>query len=77
VIFGVFHFQLQQAPALIAFGLVLGVLAHRSGRLGSSIVTHMAFNATTVVTLVVLSSSIEDQCGDVLGALTGLAGWGR
>jgi membrane protease YdiL (CAAX protease family) len=70
VIFGVFHFQVLQAPALIAFGLVLGALAHRSGRLGPSIVAHMAFNATTVVTLVVLSSSIDDQCGDVLGTLT-------
>lgn len=77
VLFGLTHFQVLQAPALVAFGLLLGVLAHRSGRLGSSIVTHMAFNATTVVTLVVLSSSIDDQCGDVLGTaarLGGLAG---
>jgi membrane protease YdiL (CAAX protease family) len=72
--FGVIHFQLQQAPALVAFGLVLGVMAYRTGRLGPGIVTHMAFNATTVVTLVVLSSSLDDQCGDVLSALRGLAG---
>jgi membrane protease YdiL (CAAX protease family) len=76
VLFGLIHFQVLQAPALVAFGLVLGVLAHRSGRLGSSIIAHMAFNATTVVTLVVLSSSVDDRCGDVLGALSGLGGLG-
>ena len=32
-----------------------------------------AFNATTVITLVVLSSN-DDQCRDVLGVLGGLAG---
>ncbi len=74
VLFGLIHFQVLQAPALIAFGLVLGLLRHRTDRLGASIVAHMAFNATTVVSLVVLSSSIDDQCGDVLGRLGGLAG---
>ncbi len=69
VLFGVVHFQLQQAPALVAFGLVLGVMAHRSGRLGPGIVAHMAFNATTIVTLVVLSSANDDQCAKVLDGL--------
>ncbi|QYG93948.1 CPBP family intramembrane metalloprotease [Iamia sp. SCSIO 61187] len=73
LLFGLVHFQVLQAPALVAFGLVLGTLAHRSGRLGASVVTHMAFNATTVITLVVLSSN-DDQCRDVLGVLGGLAG---
>jgi membrane protease YdiL (CAAX protease family) len=72
VLFGLTHFQLLQAPALIAFGLVLGGLAAVTRRLGASIVTHMAFNATTVVQLVVLSSSIDDTCGDVLGVVSGL-----
>ncbi|HMJ78797.1 MAG TPA: CPBP family intramembrane glutamic endopeptidase [Iamia sp.] len=76
ILFGVIHFQVLQAPALVVFGLLLGVLARRSGRLGSSIVTHMAFNATTVVSLVVMSSSFDDQCGDVLGAVGRLGGWG-
>lgn len=71
VLFGLVHFQLLQLPALIAFGAVLGVLADRAGRLGPSIVTHMAFNATTVVGLVVLSSS-DDQCRDVLSAIGAL-----
>lgn len=69
VAFGLVHFQLLQLPALVAFGLVLGLLADRTKRLGSSIVAHMAFNATTVVTLVLLSDSAT--CDSVLGVL----GW--
>ena len=65
-LFGLTHFQLEQLAALVAFGLVLGYLADRTGRLGPGIVTHMAFNATTVVTLVLLSSSLGDQCRGVL-----------
>jgi membrane protease YdiL (CAAX protease family) len=76
LLFGLTHFQVLQAPALVAFGIVLGVLAHRSGRLGTSIVTHMAFNATTVVSLLVLSSSVDEQCGDVLGSVGRLGGLG-
>jgi membrane protease YdiL (CAAX protease family) len=51
VLFGISHFQALQLPALAAFGLVLSVLAHRSGRLGLSIWAHVGFNATTVVAL--------------------------
>lgn len=51
VLFGVSHFQALQLPALAAFGLVLSVLAHRTGRLGRSIWAHVSFNATTVVAL--------------------------
>ena len=51
-LFGLAHFELLQLPALVAFGVVLGVLAHRTGRLGPSIFAHMAFNAITVVSLV-------------------------
>lgn len=69
VLFGLTHFQLLQLPALVVFGLVLGLLAERTGRLGPSIVTHMAFNATTVVTLLLLQSSLDDQCRSVLGAV--------
>lgn len=65
LLFGIVHFQLQQAPALVTFGLVLGVMALRTGRLGPGIVTHMAFNATTVVALVVLSET--SNCGAVIG----------
>ena len=56
VIFGASHFQLLQFPALAAFGLVLSVLAHRTGRLGRNIWAHVGFNATTVVLLLVARS---------------------
>lgn len=68
-VFGTIHYQLLQLPALVAFGLVLGSLTARTGRLGPAIVTHAAFNATTVVSLVLLSTSIDERCGAVLGAL--------
>jgi membrane protease YdiL (CAAX protease family) len=54
-VFGVTHFQLLQFPALVAFGAILGFLALRTGRLGPSIVAHMAFNAVTVIALVLTS----------------------
>ena len=52
VLFGLAHFELLQLPALVAFGVVLGLLAHRTGRLGPGIAAHMAFNAITVISLV-------------------------
>ena len=52
-LFGLAHFELLQLPALIAFGVVLGVLADRTGRLGPGIVAHATFNAATVLTLTV------------------------
>lgn len=51
VVFGGAHFQPVQLLGLTAFGGVLGVLAQRAGRLGPSLVAHMAFNATTVIVL--------------------------
>ncbi len=68
-IFGTIHYQLLQLPALVAFGLVLGIAASRTGRLGLSIVTHAAFNATTIVTLVLLSSSVGDSCASTLAVV--------
>jgi hypothetical protein len=50
-VFGLSHGQLLQLPALILFGAVAGVLAHRSGRLGPAITAHIAFNMVTVVAL--------------------------
>lgn len=52
VTFGLAHFQPVQLLGLVAFGVVLGVLVQRAGRLGPSLVAHMAFNATTVIVLV-------------------------
>lgn len=51
VLFGASHFQALQFPALATFGLVLSILAHRTGRLGLNIWAHVGFNATTVVLL--------------------------
>lgn len=43
--FGLTHFDLVALPGLATFGVVLGILAHRYGRLGPSIVAHVFFNA--------------------------------
>lgn len=50
-VFGASHFQLVQFPALFGFGVVLAVLAVRTGRLGASIATHAAFNGVTMIAL--------------------------
>ena len=52
--FGAEHGQHLQLLGLVAFGVVLGMLAQRSGRLGPGLVAHAAFNAATVVLLAVL-----------------------
>ncbi|WP_436792949.1 CPBP family intramembrane glutamic endopeptidase [Actinospongicola halichondriae] len=51
LLFGASHLQALQFPALAAFGLVLSIIAHRTGRLGMNIWAHVGFNATTVVLL--------------------------
>jgi membrane protease YdiL (CAAX protease family) len=50
--FAASHMQVLQFPALLVFGLILGVLAWRSGRLGPAIWAHVGFNAVTAATLV-------------------------
>lgn len=47
--FGLVHFEALQFLGLAGFGIVLGVLAWWSGRLGPSVIAHLAFNATTVL----------------------------
>jgi membrane protease YdiL (CAAX protease family) len=54
VLFGAAHFQLLQLPALVMFGVILAVIAQRTGRLGPCIWAHAGFNAYTVFTLLVL-----------------------
>jgi uncharacterized protein len=44
--FALIHFRWVELPGLFVFGLVLGVCALRTGRLGMGIAAHMAFNAT-------------------------------
>jgi membrane protease YdiL (CAAX protease family) len=52
LLFALAHFEAVQFAGLAVFGVVLGVLAWRSGRLGPSIAAHAAFNAAAVVTSV-------------------------
>jgi len=44
--FAAIHFQPIEIPGLFMVGLVLGLCTLRSGRLGMSVVAHLAFNAT-------------------------------
>ena len=44
-VFAFIHFRPVEYPGLFAFGLVLGVCALRTGRLGMPIVAHVGFNA--------------------------------
>ena len=53
VVFGATHFQLLQLPGLVAAGLCFAWLRVTTGRLGSAIWAHAAFNATTVALLYV------------------------
>jgi uncharacterized protein len=55
--FGAMHLQLLQLPALVAFGALAGVLYHRTGRLGSAIAAHVAFNMVTVVALLAVGGA--------------------
>ncbi|MCE9623803.1 MAG: CPBP family intramembrane metalloprotease [Actinomycetia bacterium] len=48
-LFALVHFSPVEYPGLFLIGLVLGVCALRTGRLGLGIVTHAAFNATALV----------------------------
>jgi CAAX protease family protein len=49
--FGLAHFELLQLPALVLFGVILGVLAVRYGRLGPGMWAHAVFNLVTVLLL--------------------------
>ena len=53
-VFAAIHQSPVEFAGLFAFALVLGVARHRTGRLGTSIITHMAFNAAGLV-LVILN----------------------
>lgn len=51
LVFGLTHFEVLQLPALVGFGVVLAILAVRTGRLGPGIFAHLSFNAVTVIAL--------------------------
>lgn len=46
--FALVHFSPVEYPGLFVIGLILGVCALRTGRLGMGILTHAAFNATAL-----------------------------
>ncbi len=46
VFFALIHFRPVEYPGLFAFGIVVGACALATGRIGMSILTHVAFNAT-------------------------------
>ena len=45
-VFALIHFRPVEYPGLFAAGLVFGVCAWRTGRIGMAIAAHVAFNAT-------------------------------
>jgi len=47
--FTLIHFTPVEYPGLFAFAVVLGLCFHGTGRLGTAIVAHMAFNATGLI----------------------------
>jgi uncharacterized protein len=47
--FALIHFRPVEYPGLFAFGLVLGLCAQQTRRLGMSILAHVAFNATGLI----------------------------
>lgn len=51
VLFGLAHFEWLQLPALVALGVILGVMAVSTKRLGPSIFTHAGFNLVTMIAL--------------------------
>jgi len=52
IVFGLAHFETLQFLGLAGFGTLLAYVAYRTGRLGPTIVAHLAFNTTTVIAFV-------------------------
>jgi hypothetical protein len=51
LVFGLVHFEALQFSALAGFGILLGALATRTGRLGTGICAHAAFNAVAFLSV--------------------------
>lgn len=52
VLFAAIHQSAVEFPGLLAVAIVFGLARHFTGRLGLPIVTHMAFNATALVLVI-------------------------
>lgn len=51
ILFGLAHFEAYELLALAGFGMVLSVLALRTGRLAPGMFAHATFNAVTIISL--------------------------
>jgi membrane protease YdiL (CAAX protease family) len=51
LVFGLVHFQPYDFVALVLFGMAMGVVTLRTGRLGVAIWAHVAFNGTALLAL--------------------------
>ena len=51
VVFAAIHLRPVEFPGLLAFGLVLGIGAWKTGRIGLAVLAHVAFNATGLVSV--------------------------
>jgi uncharacterized protein len=51
VVFGLMHFEGLPTPGLILFGIILGTLVVKTGRLGPSVLAHMTFNMLAIAGL--------------------------
>ena len=52
IVFGLVHFEALQFLGLAGFGMLLAYVAYRTGRLGPTILAHVAFNTTTIIAFV-------------------------
>ena len=53
VLFAAVHFSVIEFPGLLAFALILGICFEKSRGLALPVITHMTFNATAVLVMVV------------------------
>ena len=53
-VFGLVHFEALELSALVGFGMLLSVTAFVTGRLGTGIVAHAAFNSVTFISLALI-----------------------
>jgi len=67
LLFGLAHFQLQEFPALVVFGLVAAFLTVRTNRLGPSIWAHVAFNGITVFAVLCNCLGEDQALGHAMG----------
>ncbi len=59
IVFGLAHFEPLELLGLAAFGVVLSVLAYRSGRLGPGIFAHATFNLIAILSIALPGSILR------------------